>query len=329
MKSLVHISGPREPGPGERKSMLDRAAEVFASAGIEPGDVVRIHVPGRGQSESGDATIRPEVEPVVPALQSGSLFGGRTGVMVQDAHLLRASEATAVADLLSQPHASDRQVVFVSTGRLPPPLGAYIKNNGQSVSIRKLRERDALDWIRRAARERRLRLPGKAAEALVERFGSDIEALGQALEQLTMSTGPITAESIRDRFRNRPEEPIWHFTDALAGGQVDEALRRLHDLLTHIHPLFLLAAIENDLRRRSLASAAPDIETLARWIGSRPDAFPTRKTWQAGKSMSADNLSRALDAVRRADATLKTFPEETHLVTLERLTVSLCYWYRR
>ena len=44
--------------------------------------------------------------------------------------------------------------------------------------------------------------------------------------------------------------------------------------------------------------------------------------------MSGDNLSRALDAVRRADATLKTLPEETHLVTMERLTVSLCYWYR-
>ena len=309
--------------------MLDRAAEVFASAGVEPSDIVRIHVPGRGQSESGDATIRPEVEPVVPALQSGSLFGGRTGVMVQDAHHLRRPEAEAVADLLAQPDAASRQVVFVSSGRLPAPLGAYLKKNGQSVSIRKLRERDALDWIRRAARERRLRLRADAARALVERFGSDIEALGRALDQLMASEEPITGELIRDRFRNRPEEPIWHFTDALAGGHVDVALRRLHDLLTHIHPLFLLAAIENDLRRRSLASAAPDIETLAGWIGSKPDAFAARKSWRAGKSMSDDNLNRALDAVRRTDATLKTRPEETHLVTMERLTVSLCYWYGR
>ena len=309
--------------------MLDRAAEVFASAGVEPSDVVRVYVPGRGQSEAGDATIRPEVEPVVPALQSGSLFGGRTGVMVQDAHLLRATEAAALADLLAQADAASRQVVFISSGRLPTPLGAYIKNNGQSVSIRKLRERDALDWIRRAARKRRVRMRSEAAEALVERFGSDIEALGQALDQLTMSEEPITGDLIRDRFRNRPEEPIWHFTDALAGGRVDEALRRLHDLLTHLHPLVLLAAIENDLRRRSLASAAPDIQTLAEWIGSKPDAYPTRKSWQAGRSSSVDSLSRALDAVRRTDATLKTLPEETHLVTMERLTVSLCYWYRR
>ena len=307
--------------------MLDRAAEVFESAGVEPSDTIRIHVPGRGQSDAGDATIRPEVEPVVPALQSGSLFGGRTGVLVQDAHLLRASEAAAVSDLLAQPGADNRQVVFLSSGRLPAPLAAYIKQNGQSVSIRKLRERDALNWIRRTARERRVRLRAKAAEALVERFGSDIEALGQALDQLAVSGKPVTGELIRDRFRNRPDEPVWHFTDALAGGDVDEALRRLHDLLTHLHPLFLIGAIENDLRRRALASAAPDIETLAKWIRSKPDSYPTKKSWRAGRTMNDDNLGRALDAVRRTDATLKTMPEETHLVTMERLTVSLCYWY--
>lgn len=308
--------------------MLDRASEVFASAGVEPSDTIRIHVPGRGQSEAGDATIRPEVEPVVPALQSGSLFGGRTGVLVQDAHQLRAAEAAAVTDLLAQPGADNRQVVFLSSGRLPAPLAAYIKQNGQSVSIRKLRERDALNWIRRAARERRIRLRAEAAQALVERFGSDIEALGQALDQLAVSGQPVTGELIRDRFRNRPDEPVWHFTDALAAGEVDEALRRLHDLLTHLHPLFLLAAIENDLRRRALASAAPDIETLAKWIGSKPDAYPTKKSWRAGRNMTDDNLGRALDAVRRTDATLKTMPEETHLVTMERLTVALCLWFR-
>ena len=110
---------------------------------------------------------------------------------------------------------------------------------------------------------------------------------------------------------------------------MEDALRRLHDLLTHSHPLFLLGVIENDLRRRALAAAAPDIETFAGWIGSKPDVFPTQKSWQAGKRTADDNLMRAVDAVRRTDATLKTMPEETHLVTMERLAVSLCYWYGR
>ncbi len=308
--------------------MLDRAAEIFAGSVIHPADIVRVDVPGRGQSEAGDATIRPEVEPVVPALQSGSLFGGRTGLMVMDAHLLRSTEASAIADLLGRPDSGDRQVVLVSGGRLPAPLPAHIRKHGQVVTIRKLRERDAASWLRQAARDRGLRLNADAVGALVGRFGSDIEALAQALDQLMMANEPITGDMILGRFRNRPDEPIWHFTDALAKGAVEDALRRLHDLLTYSHPLLLLGAIENDLRRRALASVAPDMETFAGWIGSKPDAFPTRKNWQAGKRMTDENLMRAIDAVRRADATLKTKPEETHLVTMERLAVSLCYWYR-
>lgn len=308
--------------------MLDRAAEIFADSAIHPSDVVRVDVPGRGQSEAGNAPIRPEVEPVVPALQSGSLFGGRTGVMVMDAHLLRSTEASAIADLVGRPDSDDRQVVLVSGGRLPAPLPAHIRKHGQVVTIRKLRERDSASWLRHAARDRGLRLSAEAVGALVGRFGSDIEALARALDQLTMAGEPITGDMILDRFRNRPDEPIWHFTDALAKGAVEDALRRLHDLLTYSHPLMLLGAIENDLRRRALASVAPDMDTFAGWIGTKPGAFPTQKSWQAGKRMTDENLMRAVDAVRRADATLKSMPGETHLVTMERLAVSLCYWYR-
>lgn len=309
--------------------MLDRAAQAFAEAGIEPSDVVRVDVPGRGQSASSESPIRPEVEPAVPALQSGSLFGGRTGVMVMDAHLLRSAEAGAITELLQNAGGDGCQVVLVSSGRLPAPLAAYARKHGQVIPVRKLRERDAADWLRATLRKRRMRLRADAQAALLERFGSDVGALAQALDQLSMAEGPVSADLVRDRFRNRPDEPIWHFTDALGKGAVDDALRRLHDLLTHSHPLVVLAAIENDLRRRALAAAAPDIETFAAWAGYKPNSFPARKNWQAGKRTTDDNLIKAVDALRRADETLKTMPEETHLVTLERLTVSLCYRYGR
>ena len=217
----------------------------------------------------------------------------------------------------------------MSSGRLPRRLAAFLKKHAEAVSIRKLRERDAMDWVRREARKRRLRLPADAASALIERFGSDIGALEHALDQLMMSEAPVTADAIRDRYRNRPKEPLWHLTDALSKGEVAEALRRLHDLHAHNPPLLLLGVIENDLRRRALASAAPDIETYAKWMGSKPDAYPTVLSWRKGRRMTDENLNRAIDAVRRVDAVLKTRPEETHLVTMERLTVSLCYWYGR
>ena len=328
MKTLTHLKGPPNPGPGDRRGLLDRAGELFAGAGFEPSDVIRIDVPGRGQSVGGEGLLRPEVEPVVPALQSGSLFGGRTGVMLVDAHLLQADEATAVADLLAHHADGNRPVVLVTSGKLPPPLAAHVSRNAEVIPVRKLADRDVAGWVRSAARRRGLRLGSDAAQALIQRFGVDVGAIDQALDQLSTVDGPVTDQIILDRFRNRPDQPLWKLTDALAKGVVDEAIRRLHDLLTHGHPLVLVAAIENDLRRRALAAAAPDISTFAEWIRAKPGAYPTRKAWQAGRAMSRDDLNRAVDAVRRADATLKSMPEETHLPTLERLVAALCYWYR-
>ena len=120
---------------------------------------------------------------------------------------------------------------------------------------------------------------------------------------------------------------MWLYADAVSSGNVGEALRRLTDYLTHSHPLQLLAYLENDLKRRALAAAAPDLNTFADWSHSSPDHFPTKKAWNARGRTSDSELRRALDAISRADQHLKSAPEETHQLTMERLTVALSRWY--
>ena len=329
LKPLVHVKGPSDSGPGERSRMLDEARKVLVNAGIDTQAIVRIDVPGRGQSSSAEAVVRPEVEPMIPAMQSGSLFGDRIGVLVVDAHHLRLPEARVVTEVLGQTDSHESQVVLVSSGALSPSLAAHVRKHGDTISIRKLREREAAEWLRTEVRSRRMKVRADAQAALLEKFGSDVGALARALDQLAVVKGSITGDLVQARFRNRPDEPIWHLTDALSRGAVDEALRRLHDLLTHIHPLVVVAALERDLQWLAMAEVAPDVATFAGWVGSKPDWYPVQKSWRAGKRMTDDNLAKAADALRRADAALKTMPQETHLVTLERLTVSLCYRYRR
>ncbi|MCY3652710.1 MAG: hypothetical protein OXG89_06735 [bacterium] len=328
IKPFVHISGPKEPGTGERRSLLDRADQVFKAAKIARSEVIRIDVPGRGESMGGEGNLRPEVAPIVPAIQSGSLFGGGTGVLVMDAHQLLAEEARALAELFAQPGGDSQKVVLVTGGALPSPLAAFVKKNAEVIRVSKLRDNDAMQWITSAARSRGLRLDTNARQALVRRFGSDLDAIDNALDQLTGVDGPITDRLILERFRNSPDQPIWKLTRAIENGSVDDALHLLKDLLTHSHPLLLVAGIENHLRKCALAAAASDIGTFAKWIGSKPDAYPTSMAWKIGRTLSTENLSKAIDGVRRADAILKSRPPETHLLTLERLTISLCYWYR-
>jgi len=322
MSKLYAVVGPSDAGPGERQQMLERAEELLVTDGVKAEDIVRMVIP-EGEAEE---ELRPVLHSLLSAIQSGSLFGGTQGVMVVDAERFSVAEATLVSDLLaaSEPVAT---VVLVSTGALPVALRPVIKEKGESISLKKMRERDAGDWLATAARRRKVKLGQGAAQALLQRFGSDVAALGQALDQLVGFEGPVTGEVVLGRFRNRPDEPLWLYGDAVTVGDTGEALRRLADFLVHGHPLQLLAFLENDLRRRSLAAAAPDLETLAAWMGMEPRVFAVQKAWKARGRSSESQLQRALDAIARADERMRRDPEETHRITLERLTVAICRWY--
>lgn len=305
--------------------MLERAAAFLAEhAGAA---YTRIDVPGRGGSAGdGDGAFRDEVGHIVPALQSGSLFGDVEGVLVVDAHQLLKSEVGIVAELLANADDSAVAVAFVADGSLPAPIKKVIDGRGAVVTVKKMRERDASDWLGEEARRRGLHVEEEAARILLHRFGSDIAALGRALDQLGVEDNKITADEVAGRFTNRPDEPMWYLSDAISAGNEGEALRRLADFLEHNHPLVLLAFLEGEVRRRALAQAAPDIETYAEWVGANPSSFPVRKVWERRTRVRADNLRRSIDALARADLTLKTEPEPVHRVTLERLTVALCRW---
>ena len=329
MSFLVHVKGPPSAGSGERHQMLERAGEVFEEEGWPKDSVVRVDVPGRGQSAAGEAAIRPEVEPAVPALQSGSMFMDKTGVLIVDAQQLKVAEAQALAELLNNADRELCRAVLVSAGEVAAPLKKTVKEHGRAVSVKPIRPGDASEWLASAVRRHGLRLPKAAAAALKEKFGSDLGAMEQALSQLEMAEGNITPEMIKERFDNRPVVPTWDYTDAIRDGDQVKALRFLRNFLTHNHPLVLIAVLETDVRKRALAAAAPDIATFAAWINSSPGAYPTKKAWRARNSMSAQNLRRAIGILCWADETLKSKPEETHLVTMERLTVALARWYSR
>jgi DNA polymerase III delta subunit len=323
--SILVISGPSESGPGERELMLSRAQAEFAAHAVS--DVTRVDVPPKGTGEdSGEGALRGPVAQAVPALQSGSLFGDATGLLVVDAQSLLKAEAEVLAELVRLADHVTVVAVFVAAGAIPAPLGKALKELGEVVSVARLTERSAATWLASAARERSIRLHGDAAEALIQRFGTDLASLGQALDQMVASGDEITAEAVLARFKNRPDEPSWLYMDSVAGGDRGEALRRLSDFLQHGHPLILLAVIQSDLRRRALAAAAPDYETFASRDGGRRN-YGMEKVWSQRNRVRAADLRLALDAVARADLTLKTAPEPTHRVTMERLTVALCRWY--
>jgi DNA polymerase III delta subunit len=305
--------------------MIAAASELLASDGAE--DPERIDVPAKGTGADDGGGMREPVAAIVPALQSGSLFGGTTGVMVVDAQSLLNAEIDTIAELLAASDPSIASAVFVASGTLP----AAIRNalTGESVMIKAITERDAAAWLTTEAKARGLKIDQEARTELLHRFGSDTAAMGRALDQLAVSGSAVTADDVHARFTNRPDEPMWFLGDAIMAGDQAEALRRLSDFLLHQHPLVLLSYLEGEVRKRSLAAVASDYETFAGWAGANPNSYATKKIWQARTRANGEALANSVRAIARADLALKTQPEATHRVTLERLTIAMCRWMSR
>jgi DNA polymerase III delta subunit len=189
-----------------------------------------------------------------------------------------------------------------------------------------MRERDSQSWLVDEVRSRGLSIDGAAVEALIQRFGTDTASIGQALDQLAEVSEKITANLIKDRFRNRPNEPTWLYTDAVTKGNAGEALRRLGDLLTHTHPLVLLGALESEVRRRALALSSSDVEEFRETMGARSNDRSVEFLWRNRAKVKDSSLRQAVDALVRADRILKSAPEPMHRITMERLTVAMSRW---
>lgn len=323
--SWYAVTGPRSAGPSERERMLMRASEILDEAGVD--EPTRIDVPQKGSGSSHEGgMLRDDVLAMIPALQSGSLFGGVTGVLIVDAHHLLKAEVDTITDLLASADPDQVVAVFTAIGSLPTPIRNAVKASGGLSTVKGFNERDAALWLTEEAKRRGLRIGQNARSEMLTRFGSNTAAMAQALDQLSIGGTTIAADDVKGRFTNRPDEPLWFLGDAIMSGDEGQALRRLSDFLQHQHPLILLAYLEGEVRKRSLAAVAPDYATFAAWAGANPDSYATKKVWQSKNRAPKQGLAKSVRALAKADLTLKTQPEATHRVTLERLTVAMCRW---
>jgi len=305
-----------------------RADRIFASEGVERPQ--RIDVPGKGTAASDDGgVLREPVRAIAPALQSGSLFGGKTGVFVVDAQQLLKAEVDVIVEILDSADPDQSVVVFSAAGTLPSPIRKRVESSGKIDTVKMATERDAAGWIVGYGKEHGLRIDQEARAELLTTFGSDTAQMRNALEQLAISGSTISASDIRSNFTNRPDEPLWFLGDAIMAGKEGEALRRLADFLEHQHPLILLSFLEGEVRKRSLAAVAADYEAFVATAKVNPASYATRKIWQNRTRANGAGLARSVTAIARADLTIKTMPESTHRVTLERLTVAMCRWIAR
>ena len=303
--------------PGEREEGLETARGHLRGAGVEEAQIVRMDVlPSRGQSSpppgmpEQQGVFRPDLLEVVPLLQSSSLFGQKQGMLLVDAHNLLAAESRALCEMLAALDPTAVSVAIVAE-RLPKDLSKTVQEIGEVKRLRQMWENQVHGWLDRQSKEKGLRMSYRSRSALVQRFGTDRAALRRALEQLQGENRPITAAMITERFRNRPDQPVFRILDEILAGNAEAALRRVGDYLANARssdgrPYILLGTLESDLRLRLMASQARDKEHFLRMedegVFSRMlESAPGPLDEKAEKRLRSTARSRVRSSRRRND----------------------------
>lgn len=315
---MLAVVIPARGGPGEREEALVTARRHLSRVGVQTDQVVRIDVPssrGGGAVPPGGpdqhGVFRSELVGIVPLLQSSSLFGQKQGLLLVDANYLLAAESRALAELLPAIDPSAVAVALVAQRSLPAALTKKVKKIGKVETMRPLWESQVQGWLMGQAKEKGLRMSYQARAALVQRFGTDRASLRRALEQLQGENRPLSAEMIMERFRNRPDQPVFRILDEILAGNTPAALRRLGDYMANARssdgrPHILLGTLESDLRLRLKASQARNREhfremeeesTFSRMLESAPGPLNEK----AETNMRSTAKSRVRSSQRRLD----------------------------
>ena len=179
---------------------------------------------------------------------------------------------------------------------------------GATRSDRRSREavlRAAIDDVLAAAGKK---MTADARQQMIRWTGFDLPTLVDNLEKLVSYVGvrqTITDEDVTTVLQRTRKDPIFAFTNAVADRNLSEALFLMQSLLDEgMHPLQLLAAIANQLRRLLLAKAYIDRDRGRSWSAGM--AFPQFKASAFQAVQTADEalvgLQQTWDGLLAAEA---------------------------
>ncbi|MBA2365325.1 MAG: DNA polymerase III subunit delta, partial [Actinobacteria bacterium] len=270
--------------------------------------VARIRAEVSADSLSEDSfDASSDVQEIITALETPSLFGGRRLIVVTEAGRLTKAQNQALEAYLRAP-SEGSALVLLSTRS--SPLAEAVRSCGVVVALEPPRGRGLVGWVRERSRARSLRLDDRAVQSLIEGTGTDLRELDSALEQLATrhdAGALISAEEVRKAFGRHAEERIWALTDAVSERKPRESLTALRRLLEQgDDPVFVLGALAAQVRR--LLVARRHAEGGPRAVGSALglQGYPAQKLHKQAGTYREEELTSALQILAATDLDLKT-----------------------
>ncbi len=266
---------------------------------------------------------------VIHAARTLPMLAERRFVLVRNVDAMASGELDALCAYVQRP-SPEACVVLTSEkldGRSKLAKTALEHGCWYEALAPKPAEMPAL--AQREARARGHALGYEAASALVDALGSDLAAVDDALERLSLFVGPgqaIELDAIERCVMHTRSDSIWALVDAVAARNVKVALSAAASLLGHQEPpLRILALVARQLRilarvRGALRSGLKEQEA-AQKAGAPP--FKARELAQLARRFGDAQLGRAFRTLAEADLALKGSRVPGPRV-LERTLLELC-----
>jgi DNA polymerase-3 subunit delta len=288
---------------GSERVLIERALSALKKAAL-----------GDGPSGFNEDVFQGQglaARSVVAAARTMPMMANRRFVLVRNLDALAPAEQEQLAAYVAKP-SPDATVVLIAEkldGR--GKLAKAARDAGALFEAESPKPYQVPELAQREAQARGHQLDAEAAQALADAVGTDLSALDDALERLSLYVGeaePIRTEHVHACVAHVRTESIWSLVDAVSARDAKTALTAAGSLLGDREPpLRILALVARQLRmvakmREALASGLGPQEAAVK-AGAAP--FKARELGAAAKRFDEASLARAFKLVAEADLALK------------------------
>jgi len=270
------------------------------------------------------------LDALLDAWGTPSLFASESLIVLKSAELLKAAERERLAKEAEFRDAT-QPLVVCAHGRvdLRQTFFSLCTKKGFVAEFRPPFPNQSIEWARRFARERKVRLSEEAALRLAELIGPDLLALAAEIDKLVAFIFPgtdIDVETVTQCAGDVYKHPVFALADAL--GQRDrqkalgllqraladerEALPVLHALVGHFRRLWLV---------KELAGGGKPEEEIAQVVGLRGQRL--RLLLGQSRLYAVADLRQFWHRATALDLTLKSSRAEP-LALLQTLVLEVC-----
>lgn len=258
---------PRAKAPTFEPLLADRCVDHISGATVDPANKDFAFA-----AYYADETAAKEI---VLDAQTLPFLADRRVILVRHAERY-SSEAAAgpLLDYLDSPN--EMTILLLIANKIDKRTKFYkaCTKSGEVIECPAMNQGEVVQWVKAEAKARRRSIDMEAVKALVDRAGTHLSDVENALTNVINFVGEgekkITAQDVVIACADVAEEEIWALTDAIAASRPAEALtalRRLSDLGKH--PDEIIGTINWLLKSAYAVALAPAEPNISRFVAKK------------------------------------------------------------